>query len=134
MEESYDTLVVTAGAVTRTFPIPGVADVAIGMKTIEEATNVRDRVLANFDRASNLPDGPLKRRLLTFAVIGGGFAGIETFAELRNLVSFLVRQYPTIEFEETSFHLVEAMGRIMPEVSLETSLWVLADLAKRAKP
>ncbi len=130
-EESYDTLVVTAGAVTRTFPIPGVADVAIGMKTIEEATNVRDRVLANFDRASNLPDGPLKRRLLTFAVIGGGFAGIETFAELRNLVSFLVRQYPTIEFEETSFHLVEAMGRIMPEVSLETSLWVLADLAKR---
>jgi NADH dehydrogenase len=130
-EEPYDTLVVTAGAVTRTFPIPGVADVAIGMKTIEEATNVRDRVLANFDRASNLPDGQLKRRLLTFAVIGGGFAGIETFAELRNLVSFLVRQYPTIEFDDTSFHLVEAMGRIMPEVSLETSRWVLADLAKR---
>jgi len=131
-EEPYDVLVVTAGAVTRTFPIPGVAEEAIGMKTIEEASNVRDRLLANVDRASNLAAGdPRKARLLTVAVVGGGFAGIETIAELRSLASALVRQYPTIDFEETSFHLIEAMGRIMPEVSLKTSQWVIADLAKR---
>jgi NADH dehydrogenase len=49
---------VTAGAVSRTFPIPGIADNAIGLKTIEEAVAVRDRILTNFDRAANLPAGP----------------------------------------------------------------------------
>jgi NADH dehydrogenase len=130
-EESYDTVVVTAGAVSRTFPIPGVADEAIGMKNIEEAIAVRDRLLTNFDKASNLPAGPERDRLLTVVVVGGGFAGIEVFAELRSLASSLVKLYPTLEFDDTHFHLIEAMGRIMPEVSLKTSLWVIKDLANR---
>jgi len=129
--EEYDILVVTAGSVTRTFPIPGVADTAFGMKNIEEAVGVRDRLIGNFNRASNLPDSPLKRRLLTVTVIGGGFAGVETIAELRNLSSFLVGRYPTIDWNETSFHLVEAMGRIMPEVSQKSAEWVVRDLEKR---
>jgi NADH dehydrogenase len=130
-QESYDIVVMTAGAVSRTFPIPGVADEAIGMKTIEEAVAVRDRILTNFDKASNLPAGPERTRLLTFVVVGGGFAGIEAFAEMRNLASSLLPKYPTISFEDTHFHLIEAMGRIMPEVSLKTSLWVIKSLAER---
>ncbi|SDZ35151.1 NAD(P)/FAD-dependent oxidoreductase [Herbiconiux ginsengi] len=130
-EESYDQIVITAGAVSRTFPIPGVADEAIGLKTIEEATAIRDRVLTNFDKAALLPPGPERDRLLTVVVVGGGFAGIEVFAELRSFVSALVETYPEIEFEDTHFHLIEAMGRIMPEVSLPTSLWVIKNLAER---
>lgn len=127
----YDVIVITAGAVSRTFPIPGVADEAIGMKTIEEATAVRDRVLANFARAANLPAGPARDRLLTFTVVGGGFAGIEIFGELRSLASALLKYYPTLTFDDTKFHLIEAMGRIMPEVSLKSSYWVLKNLAQR---
>ena len=127
----YDILVVTAGSVTRTFPIPGVADTAFGMKNIQEAVAVRDRLMGNFNRASNLQDGPLKRRLLNVTVVGGGFAGVETIAELRSLSAYLVRKYPTISFDETSFDLVEAMGRIMPEVSAKTADWVVADQTKR---
>jgi NADH dehydrogenase len=127
----YDIIVVTAGSVSRTFPIPGVADEAIGLKNIEEAMAVRDRVLTNFDKASNLPAGPERERLLTFTVIGGGFAGIEIFGELRSLASSLLRYYPTLSFDDTHFHLIEAMGRIMPEVSLKTSHWVLKNLAQR---
>lgn len=130
-KETYDHIVVTAGAVSRTFPIPGVADEAIGLKTIEEAVEVRDRILTNLDKAAQLPAGPERQRLLTFAVIGGGFAGIEAFAEMRSFVSALLKRYPEISFEDTHFHLVEAMGRIMPEVSLETSQWVLANLDQR---
>ncbi|MES2094190.1 MAG: NAD(P)/FAD-dependent oxidoreductase [Actinomycetota bacterium] len=130
-EFEYDIIVVTAGAVSRTFPIPGVADQAIGLKTIEEATAIRDRVLTNFDKAALLPAGPERDRLLTFTVIGGGFAGIEIFGELRGLASALLRYYPTISFDDTHFHLVEAMGRIMPEVSLKTSLQVIKSLAQR---
>ncbi len=129
--ESYDIIVVTAGSVSRTFPIPGVADEAIGLKTIEEATAIRDRILDNFERASTLPAGPERDRLLTVVVVGGGFAGIEIFAELRSLASSLLAEYPHLTIDDTHFHLVEAMGRIMPEVSLKTSYWVLKNLAQR---
>ncbi|MFL0566133.1 NAD(P)/FAD-dependent oxidoreductase [Microbacterium sp. 179-I 1D1 NHS] len=130
-QEQYDQIVVTAGAVSRTFPIPGIAENAIGLKTIEEAVAIRDRILTNFDRAASLPPGPERDRLLTVVVVGGGFAGIEVFAETRAFASALLKDYPNITFEETHFHLIEAMGRIMPEVSLKTSEWVLKDLAKR---
>lgn len=129
--ESYDQVIFTAGAVSRTFPIPGIADNAIGLKTIEEAVAIRDRLLTNFDKAAQLPAGPERDRLLTVTVVGGGFAGIEVFAELRSLASSLIKDYPELTFEDTHFHLIEAMGRIMPEVSLETSKWVLNNLAER---
>jgi NADH dehydrogenase len=130
-KETYDHIVVTAGAVSRTFPIPGVAEQAIGLKNIEEAVEVRNRILANFDKAANLPAGAARDRLLTFVVVGGGFAGIEAFAEMRSLASYLLRYYPTLTFDDVHFHLIEAMGRIMPEVSQKTSEWVIANLDRR---
>lgn len=131
-ELDYDHVVMTAGSVSRTFPIPGVADEAIGMKSIEEAVAVRDRLIDNFHRAALLPAGPERDRLLTVVVVGGGFAGIEIFAELRSLASALLTSHPQLSIDDTHFHLIEAMGRIMPEVSLKTSHWVLKNLAQRA--
>ncbi|MCB1273453.1 MAG: FAD-dependent oxidoreductase [Leucobacter sp.] len=129
---SYDHIVVTTGSVSRTFPIPGIADRAIGMKTIEEAVGVRDRLVGNFERAVSLPAGsPERARLLTVTVVGGGFAGIETISELRSFATALLRRYPEITFDETKFHLVEAMGRIMPEVSQKTADWVVRDQSRR---
>ena len=130
-EIEYDQIVVTAGAVSRTFPIPGVADLAIGMKTIEEAMEIRNRLLTNFDRAASLPAGAERQKLLTFIVVGGGFAGIEAFAEMMSLATYLLRYYKNISFDEVQFHLVEAMSRVMPEVSLKTSQWVVKNLQDR---
>lgn len=127
----YDHIVVAAGSVSRTFPIPGVADEAFGMKSIEEAIAVRDRIIDNFAKAANLPKGKERDRLLTVTVIGGGFAGIETFAELRSLATAMLKQYPELTIDDTKFHMVEAMPRVMPEVSLKTSQWVLRNLASR---
>ena len=128
----YDQIVMTAGAVTRTFPIKGIADQAIGLKTIEEAVEVRNRLVGNFERAAALPKGKLRERLLTVVVVGGGFAGIEAFAELRSAATHLLRYYPEIDFDEVQFHLIEAMGRIMPEVSEKTANWVVNNLNARA--
>lgn len=61
-------------------------------------------------------------------VVGGGFAGIEVFAELPSLASSLVADYSSRSFDDMRFHLIEAMGRIMPKVSLATSQWVLGRL------
>ena len=127
----YDIVVVTAGAVTRTFPIPGVQSEAIGLKTIEEAVAVRDRLLANFDRAAALEPGPDRQRLLTATFVGGGFAGVEGFGELLSLASALLGSYPELEFDELDFRLVEAQGRILPEVSDKTGRWVVDSLEDR---
>ena len=128
----YDIIVVTAGAVTRTFPIPGLADQAIGLKNIEEAVSIRDRMTDNFAKASNLPAGPERDRLLTVVVVGGGFAGIEIFGELRSFASALVGKYHQLTTDDTHFHLIEAMDFIMPEVSRKTSGWVIRNLEQRA--
>ncbi|MDA3147838.1 FAD-dependent oxidoreductase [Leucobacter sp. UCMA 4100] len=131
-EFEYDQIVISTGSVSRTFPIPGIAENAIGMKTIEEAMAIRDRMVGNFERAALLPKGsPERARLLTVTVVGGGFAGIESVAELRSFATNLLRRYPEITFDETAFHLVEAMGRIMPEVSQGTADWVVKDQTRR---
>ncbi|MEY2826270.1 MAG: hypothetical protein RLZZ122_634 [Actinomycetota bacterium] len=130
---SYDQVIMTAGAVTKTFPIDGIAENAIGMKNIEEAVDVRNRLFGNFERAAALPkSSPLRKRLLTLVVVGGGFAGIEAFAELRSTATALLRYYPEIDFDEVRFHLIEAMGRIMPEVSEKTARQVVENLNARA--
>jgi NADH dehydrogenase len=127
----YDIIVVTAGAVTRRLAIPGVADRAIGMKHVEEAVAIRDRLLTAFDQASTLEPGPLRRRLLTVTFVGGGFSGVEGFGELLSLATSLVRSYPELDAGELEFHLVEARDRILPEVTDRPGSWVVRSLEKR---
>ncbi|MEU1185716.1 NAD(P)/FAD-dependent oxidoreductase [Streptomyces sp. NPDC005820] len=130
-ELRYDTLVVTAGAVTRTFPVPGLAEQAIGLKHVEEAVAIRDRLLTAFDQAASLPPGDERRKLLTVTFVGGGFSGVEGFGELLSLATALLRSYPELRFEELSFHLVEARGRILPEVGDKPGAWVVRSLEGR---
>ena len=128
---AYDIIVVTAGAVTRTLAIPGVTEHAIGMKHVEEAVAIRDRLLTAFDQAAGLPPGPLRRKLLTVTFVGGGFSGVEGFGELLALARSLLRRYPELSQQELSFHLVEARDRILPEVSDKPGEWVVRSLRKR---
>ena len=127
----YDIVVVTAGAVTRTFPIPGISEQAIGMKHVEEAVAIRDRLLTAFDRASVLQPGPERTRLLTVVFVGGGFSGVEGFGEVLSLATALLKSYPELSFSELDFHLVEASPRILPEVSDAPGRWVVRSLEDR---
>jgi NADH dehydrogenase len=127
----YDLIVVTAGAVTRTLPVPGVAEHAIGLKHVEEAVAIRDRLLTSFDRAAALPAGPLRRKLLTVTFVGGGFSGVEGFGELLSLATALLERYPELHRDELRFHLVEASGRILPEVTERPGRWVVRELTRR---
>ncbi|WP_250032781.1 NAD(P)/FAD-dependent oxidoreductase [Paractinoplanes maris] len=128
---SYDIIVVTAGAVTRKLSIPGVAQQAIGLKHVEEAVSIRDRLLTAFDQAAALEPGPRRRQLLTVTFVGGGFSGVEGFGELLSLATSLVRAYPEIDLAELEFHLVEARDRILPEVTDKPGRWVVQSLEKR---
>ncbi|SNT63906.1 NADH dehydrogenase [Asanoa hainanensis] len=128
---AYDIIAVTAGAVTRQLGVPGVADQAIGMKHVEEAVAIRDRLLTNFDRAATLEPGPERSKLLSAAFVGGGFSGVEGFGELLSLATALTKPYPEIKKSEIAFHLVEARDRILPEVTDEPGRWVVRSLEKR---
>lgn len=115
----YDVLVVVPGSVSRALPIPGLAEQGIGFKTIGEAIYLRNHVLSRLDIADTTSDEKLRRRLLTFMFVGGGYAGIEAMAELESMARYAMREHPTLRPEDMRWVLVEAMDRIMPEVSAE---------------
>ena len=111
----YDILVVAPGSVSRTMPIPGLAEHGIGFKTLEEAIYLRNHVLSRLDVAASTVDPALRRRLLTFLFVGGGYAGIEAMAELEDMTRHALTDY-AIDPAEVRWVLVEAADRIMPEV------------------
>jgi NADH:ubiquinone reductase (H+-translocating) len=128
---AYDILVSALGSISRTLPIPGLADNAIGFKQIEEAIALRNYVLDRLDAASSTTDPDLRRRALTFVFVGGGYAGVEAMAELEDMARYATRYYERIEPGDLRFVLVEATGRILPEVGEEMGLYTLGVLRDR---
>jgi NADH dehydrogenase len=128
---TYDHLVVGLGAVARTLPIPGLAEVGVGFKNVEEAIALRNHVLGRIDLAASTWDPDLRRRMLTFTFVGGGFAGIEALAELEDMARDAVAAFDTIATEDLHFVLVEGSPRILPEVSAELGGYTLDQLRKR---
>jgi NADH dehydrogenase len=131
-ELSYDVLVMAAGSVARTLPIPGLAEHGVGFKTVGEAIFLRNHVLARLDAAASTDDPAVRTRALTFTFVGGGYAGIEAFAELEDMARYAVRHYyPRLSPSDMRWVLVEATGRILPEVDLDMAAWTVKQLTAR---
>ena len=131
VELPYQDIIMAAGATTKTFPIEGLAEHGIGLKTIEEALTLRNHVLERIEAASVMTDEVAKSRALTFTVVGGGFAGIETVAEMEDIIRAAVGANPRIGQTDVRILMVEAMGRVMPEVSEEQAVGVVEHLRGR---
>ncbi|MFC0601380.1 NAD(P)/FAD-dependent oxidoreductase [Streptomyces palmae] len=130
-ELPFDYLVVALGAVSRTFPIPGLAENGIGMKGIEEAIGLRNHVLEQLDKADSTTDEAIRRKALTFVFVGGGFAGAETIGEVEDMARDAAKYYPTVSREDMRFVLVDAADKILPEVGPKLGQWGLEHLKKR---
>ena len=130
-EFDYDHVVMAAGSIARTLPIPGLIDVGIGFKTIEEAVYLRNHILARLDAASSTLNAEDKNRALTFLFIGGGYAGIECIAELEDLARSAIKYYDNITAEDMRWVVVEATGRILPEVSEGLGVYTVKQLESR---
>ncbi|TMR97624.1 NAD(P)/FAD-dependent oxidoreductase [Nonomuraea basaltis] len=128
---AYDVIVMAAGSISRTLPIPGLTDIGIGFKTVGEAIALRNRVLHLLDVAESTDDLELRRRALTFVVVGAGFAGVEALAELEDMAKDSVRYYRNITPADIRWVLVEATNRVLPEVGPEMGLWTLEQLRER---
>lgn len=112
----YDHLVIAAGSVTRQFDIPGVPEHAFGMKTLPEAAYLRDHVISQLDLAAATDDEDERAARLRFVVVGGGYTGTETAANLQRLTTAAVRRYPKLDGDLIKWHLIDVAPKLMPEL------------------
>jgi NADH dehydrogenase len=115
-EEPFDLAVVGAGSWSRTLPIPGLAEHAVGFKTLPEAIWLRNRVLAQLDIADGSDDAVERRAALGFVFVGAGFAGIEAIGELEDFARAALTTYRRPMAAEMRWVMIEATDRILPEL------------------
>ncbi|MQA93396.1 MAG: NAD(P)/FAD-dependent oxidoreductase [Streptosporangiales bacterium] len=130
-ELSYDVLVMAAGSVSRTLPVPGLAEHGIGFKTVGEAIHLRNHVLQQLAIADSSQSEEVRRKALSFVFVGAGFAGVEAIAELEDMARDASKLYRNVRPEDMRWMLVEASDRILPEVGPEMGRWTLGQLRGR---
>ncbi|WP_425576376.1 NAD(P)/FAD-dependent oxidoreductase [Streptomyces glaucosporus] len=131
VEIPYDELVLAPGSVSRTLPVPGLAEHGIGFKTVEEAIGLRNHVLEQLDIASSTRDPDVRAAALTFVFVGGGYAGVEALAELEDMARYACRYYHNIRPRDQKWILVEATDRILPEVGEAMGRYTVRELRRR---
>ena len=119
------------GAVSKTLPIPGLSEHAIGFSSLEEAVYLRDHVVDRVRFAAATQDPAERQRALTFVFVGGGYTGVEAIAELHRRAKIELGRYPELERERMSWLLVEEAGRIAAELPPKLSQWTLQLLRRR---
>jgi NADH dehydrogenase len=112
-------------------PIPGLAEHAIGLKSLSDATALRNQVLSCLDIAESLEDPAERQEYLGFVFVGAGYAGVEGLAELQDFASRVIDLYPRCRAQGMRWVLVEARERIMGEVSKGLSRFATRELEGR---
>ncbi|WP_142849686.1 FAD-dependent oxidoreductase [Telmatospirillum sp. J64-1] len=127
----YDQLVIAMGSRVDLSRFPGLADHAFTMKDLSDAFALRNHLVDCLEQADITEEPELKRRLLTFAVIGGGLSGVEVLGEMEHMLSSALRFYPHIRREELRFALIEYAPTILAEMPENLSAYALRRLQKR---
>ena len=130
-ELRYDRLIVAHGSVSRVLPIPGLAEHAIGFKSLADAIWLRNHVIECMEEADACEDPDVRQELLTFMFVGGGYAGLEALAELQDFAAEAIDAYPRARLQGMRWILVEAMDRVLPEIDAELAEYALRQLRGR---
>jgi len=130
-ELPYDHLVLALGSETNYSAIPGVAEHAMGIKSLGDAIMLRAAVIAMLESASVESDPERRKRMLTLVVVGGGFAGVETIGALNDLARESLPHYGRIDPQEVRVVLIHSGKVILPE--LGEALGVYAEEKLRAR-
>lgn len=131
VELAYDHLIVALGSVSRTLPVPGLAEHGVGLKSLSDATALRNQVLRSFDIAESLEDPAERAEYLGFVFVGAGYAGVEGLAELQDFAVQAIELYPRCRAQGMRWVLVDAAERIMGEVPPSLSQFAEHELRGR---
>jgi NADH dehydrogenase len=112
----WDRLALTTGSVTRTLPTPGLDTHALGLKTLVEAQYVHDHVLRQLELADSTSDQAERRARLTFLVVGAGYTGTETAAQLQHMTVSQLDRFPRLSRDDLRWLLVDLAPAILPEL------------------
>ncbi|MFT5303714.1 MAG: NADH dehydrogenase [Mariniblastus sp.] len=119
---SYDWLIVAAGATHSYFGHDEWEDLAPGLKTIEDATEIRGRVLSAFEAAEQEPDPQRRAELMTFVIVGGGPTGVELAGAIAELARRTLRDdFRNINPPDAKIMIVDGMERILANFAPELS-------------
>jgi NADH dehydrogenase len=127
----YERLVVAIGSISRTFPIPGLAEYGLGLKSLADAIHLRNHVLRRLEAAVAAPSAGHRRRELTFVFVGAGYAGVEALGELSDLVRDALRYYDDLRHEPQRWVLVDLAPKILPEVTPRLADYAATQLSRR---
>lgn len=122
----YDELIIAVGNRADLGRVPGMVTYALPLKGVGDAIAMRMHVMRRMEEADATDDPELRRWLLSFVVIGGGFSGVEVAGELNDLTRHALKYYRNIPREEIRVTLIHSRSEILPEVTPR-----LRDFARR---
>src|SRR3954464_4710390 len=127
---AWDRLALTTGSVTRTFPTPGLESHGLGLKNLVEADHMHDHVLRQLELADSTLDPEERRARLTFVVVGAGYAGTETAAQLQWRTVRQLRLFPRLSRDDVRWVLMDVAPAVLPEMGPRLSRAAL-DVVRR---
>jgi len=129
---AYDYLVLATGSTDNYFGNQELARVSFGLKSLEDATRLRNQVLTCLERADAEPDPAARRALLTFVVVGGGPTGVESSGALTELMGIVAgKDYHQISRAEIRIILVEGADRLLNTFSARLGRYAQRVLTRR---
>ena len=113
---AYDHLVIALGQESNLKIVPGLENNAFTIKNLKDAYNIRNHIIQCLELADVTKDKKLKKRLLNFVIVGGGFSGVETSGELKEMIDNHLKYYRNITQSEIKFHIIEMSSQLLPEL------------------
>jgi NADH:ubiquinone reductase (H+-translocating) len=128
---SYDQLLLALGSVSRVLPVPGLAEHAVGFKSLADAIWLRNHLVETLEEANATDDPGRRDQLLSYVFVGGGYAGLEALAELQDFAADAIESYPRARLHGMRWVLVEASDRVLPEIDPQLASYALGELRGR---
>ncbi|MBO9555963.1 FAD-dependent oxidoreductase [Cellulomonas sp.] len=127
----YDRLALTVGSVTRRLSTPGMGQRSLGLKTLVQAVYIRDHVLRQLELADATQDLAERRARLTFVVVGAGYAGTETAAQLQVMTQSQLDRFPRLRQDDVTWILVDVAPAVLPELGPRLGRFALDQIRRR---
>jgi len=128
---AYDHVVFALGAVSNYLGLDGVERSAFDFRTLFDAIRIRNHIIDVFEKADRHGDEAARRRLLTFVIAGGGFAGVELAGALNDFARGILSDYPNLQASDVCVTLVHSRDRILPELSESLAAYALERMTAR---
>jgi NADH:ubiquinone reductase (H+-translocating) len=130
-EVGYERLVLALGSISRTLPVPGLAEHGLGFRDLADAIALRNHILRQLEAADAALTPEDAARHLAFVFVGAGYAGVEALAELSDLVRDALRYYPRLRSVSQRWVLIDAAPKILPEIPSRLGEYAARQLGRR---